>query len=231
MINDLLDYTRSSFGGFPHNPKPTDLQSVCDAAIDELRATHPDRSITRTVAGDVTGTWDPGRLQQAISNLVGNALEHSTGAVSVRIEGDGHDVVLCVHNDGEPISPDILPVLFEPFRRGDRSPNGLGPGLFIVREVIRSHGGTIEVSPSGEAGTVFVSRWPRQPNGSRRTVVDQSANSVTLRLPGDELPGPSWSVARAALALVASPATIFVARSIHLRKGVSVRVPGGATKT
>ncbi len=118
MIGDLLDYTRSSVGEFPHNPEPTDLQSVCDAAIDELRATHPDRDIARDVAGNVTGTWDPGRLQQVISNLVGNALEHSTGAVSVRVEGDGHDVVLSVHNDGDPISPDILPVLFEPFRRG-----------------------------------------------------------------------------------------------------------------
>ena len=162
MIGDLLDYTRSSVGEFPHNPVHTDLQSVCDAAIDELRATHPDRDIARVVAGNVTGTWDPGRLQQVISNLVGNALQHSTGAVSVRVEGDGHDVVLSVHNDGDPISPDILPVLFEPFRRGDRSPNGLGLGLYIVREVIRRHGGTIEVSSSREAGTLFVSRWPRQ---------------------------------------------------------------------
>ena len=167
MIDALLDYTRSSVGEFPHTPEPTDLQAVCDAAIEELKAIHPDRSITRAVAGNVTGTWDPGRLQQVISNLVGNALEHSTGAVSVRIEGDGHDVVLSVHNDGEPISPNILPVLFEPFRRGDQSPYGLGLGLYIVREIIRRHGGTIEVRSSREGGTTFVSRWPRQLNGSR----------------------------------------------------------------
>ena len=164
MIRDLLDYTRTSVGEFPHNPEPTDLERVCDAAIDELRASHPERSITREVAGNVTGSWDPGRLQQVISNLVGNALKHGTGAVSVRIEGDGHDVVLSVHNDGEPIPPDILPVLFEPFRRGDRSPNGLGLGLYIVREVIRRHGGSIDVRSSRDAGTTFVSRWPRQVN-------------------------------------------------------------------
>ena len=165
MIRDLLDYTRTSVGEFPHNPEPTDLEQVCDAAIDELRASHPERSITCEVAGNVTGTWDPGRLQQVISNLVGNALTHGTGAVSVRIEGDGHDVVLSVHNDGEPIPPDVLPVLFEPFRRGDKSPNGLGLGLYIVREVIRRHGGSIDVRSSRDAGTTFVSRWPRQPNG------------------------------------------------------------------
>jgi signal transduction histidine kinase len=171
MIRDLLDYTRTSAGEFPHNPEPTDLERVCDDAIDELRASHPDRSITCEVAGNVTGTWDPERLQQVISNLVGNALTHGTGAVSVRIDGDGHDVVFAVHNDGEPIPPDVLPVLFGPFRRGDRSPNGLGLGLYIVREVIRRHGGSIEVRSSRDAGTTFVSRWPRQPEG-RATVAE-----------------------------------------------------------
>lgn len=134
MIRDLLDYTRSSAGAFP-----------CD------------------VKGDVAGTWDPDRLQQVISNLVGNALQHGTGPVSVRIEGQGRDVVLSVHNDGEPIPPDVLPVLFEPFRRGDSSPNGLGLGLYIVREVIRRHGGSIDVVSSPDKGTTFVSRWPREP--------------------------------------------------------------------
>lgn len=161
MIRDLLDYTRSSVGEFPHNPETTDFERVCDAAIDELRSTYPDRRITREVAGDVIGRWDPGRLQQVISNLVGNALEHSAGAVAVRIEGDGHDVVLSVHNDGEPIPPDVLPVLFEPFHRGDQGPHGLGLGLYIVREVIRRHGGSIDVRSSSDAGTTFVSRWPR----------------------------------------------------------------------
>jgi len=170
MIRDLLDYTRSSVGEFPHNPETTDFQRVCDAAIEELRSTHPDRSITREVAGNVIGRWDPGRLHQVISNLVGNALEHSTGAVSVRIEGDGHDVVLSVHNDGEPIPPDVLPVLFEPFQRGDQGPHGLGLGLYIVREVIHRHGGSIDVRSSPDTGTIFVSRWPRlldtlSPNG------------------------------------------------------------------
>ena len=113
------------------------------------------------VAGNVEGTWDPDRLQQVVSNLVGNALEHSDGVVSVRVEAAKHDVVLSVHNDGEPIPAEVLPALFEPFRRGERSAGGLGLGLYIVREVIRRHGGTIDVRSSSAAGTTFVSRWPR----------------------------------------------------------------------
>ena len=163
MIRDLLDYTRTLLGAFPHDPVPMDLRTVCEAAIDELRSIHPGRKVTCAVAGDVEGNWDPLRLQQVVSNLVGNALEHSKGMVSVRVEAAEHEVILTVHNDGEPIPPDMLPILFEPFRRGDRSPNGLGLGLYIVREIVRRHGGTIDVRSSPDAGTTFVSRWPRQP--------------------------------------------------------------------
>jgi signal transduction histidine kinase len=166
MIRDLLDHARTSLGAFPHDPVPTDLRPVCQVAIDELRSIHPGRKITCEVAGDVEGNWDPLRLQQVVSNLVGNALEHSQGVVSVRMEGGEHDVVLSVHNDGDPIPPHVLPVLFEPFGRGDRSPNGLGLGLYIVRQIIRRHGGTIEVRSSPDLGTTFVSRWPRDPAGT-----------------------------------------------------------------
>ena len=161
MIRGLVDYTRTSHGAFPHNPVPTDLRTICMAAIDELRSIHPGRPISCEVAGDVEGSWDPVRLQQVVSNLVGNALEHGEGLVTVQVEGGEHDVILSVHNDGASIPPQLLPVLFEPFRRGDRSPTGLGLGLFIVREILRRHGGTIDVRSSPDAGTTFVSRWPR----------------------------------------------------------------------
>jgi signal transduction histidine kinase len=161
MIRDLLEYTRASVGEFPHSPVAMDLRTVCNAAVDELRLVHPDRTIECDVIGNVEGTWDPDRLQQVVSNLVGNALQHSDGVVSVRVEAADHDVVLSVHNDGEPIPADVLPALFEPFRRGGRNGNGLGLGLYIVREVIRRHGGTIDVRSSSGAGTTFVSRWPR----------------------------------------------------------------------
>jgi signal transduction histidine kinase len=162
MIRDLLDFTRSSVGSFPHRPVATDLRHLCDAAVDELRAVHPERTITVDVTEDLTGVWDPDRLKQALLNLLGNAIDHGgDGPVSIRIEGAGQDVVVTVHNDGEPIPASVLPVLFEPFRRGDGSPHGLGLGLYIVREIVRSHGGAIEVHSSASEGTTFVSRWPR----------------------------------------------------------------------
>ena len=73
---------------------------------------------------------------------------------------------LKVHNDGQPISPDLMGVLFQPFRRGeshDRSPHGLGLGLYIVDQIVRAHEGSIGVESTPEAGTTFTVHLPRLP--------------------------------------------------------------------
>ena len=164
MIRDVLDHARTSLAAFPHDPVPMDLRIVCQVAIDELRSIHPGRQITCEVAGDVEGSWDPVRLQQVVSNLVGNALEHSEGVVSVRVEAGEHDVVLSVHNDGDPIPPHVLPVLFEPFGRGDRSPNGLG---LVSTSFERSFAGTAERSKSA-LSRIWVRRSSHAGRDTRR---------------------------------------------------------------
>jgi signal transduction histidine kinase len=162
MIRDLLEYAKTSVGGFPYRPVEADLRRLCDTTIEELRTIHPERTITVDVRGDLTGRWDPDRLKQALLNLIGNAIEHGAdGPVDIRLEGSDGEVVVAVHNDGDPIPPSVLPVLFEPFRRGDGTAHGLGLGLYIVREIIRSHGGAIEVRSSAREGTTFISHWPR----------------------------------------------------------------------
>jgi signal transduction histidine kinase len=72
-------------------------------------------------------------------------------------------VRLEVHNDGPPIEADLLPVLFEPFRRGapDRSPRGLGLGLYIVQQIVHGHDGTIAVESTQNDGTTITLRLPR----------------------------------------------------------------------
>jgi signal transduction histidine kinase len=106
---------------------------------------------------------DRDRLAQVVSNLLGNALEHgdATRAVTVALVG-GDDVALTVHNEGPAIAPEIMPVLFEPFRvtRGERS-RGLGLGLYITEQIVLAHGGRVDVSSSVEGGTTFVVHLPR----------------------------------------------------------------------
>jgi PAS domain S-box-containing protein len=165
MIEQLLDFTRArTGGGIDITPRPTSLADLCAQATGELELTHPDWRIQRRVLGDPTGTWDPDRLLQAISNLVANAGQHGRPAGEIVITIDGRlpaHVTLQVHNDGA-IPPALLPDLFSPFRT-TRHPHGLGLGLFIVHEIALSHRGHIDVTSTPPTGTTFTLHLPRHP--------------------------------------------------------------------
>ena len=116
---------------------------------------------------------DAPRLQQALSNLLSNAVQHGDRSVPVTLSacGEADAVVLSVSNLGEPIPPDALQAIFEPLVQApsasaqahERSKTSLGLGLFIVREIVLGHGGTVAVESSAGAGTVFTVRLPRTP--------------------------------------------------------------------
>ncbi len=169
MIRTLLDFTQVRFHGvLPVTPAPTDLGDVARAIVDELRAAEPDRAIDLEVRCDARGHWDPARLAELMSNLVGNALVHGAGGepVHVLIDDAGDEVRLRVHNGGAAIAPEVQARLFEPFRRGagrtsTARAGGLGLGLYIVRQIVLAHGGTISVESTEGGGTTFTVRLPR----------------------------------------------------------------------
>ncbi|HSK04873.1 MAG TPA: GAF domain-containing sensor histidine kinase [Kofleriaceae bacterium] len=168
MIDQLLDFTRArAGGGIAVQPRETNLADLCSQAIGELELVYPDRKIRCDFDGDQGGDWDPDRLLQIISNLVANAAQHGRPGsdIHVRVDGRAAEALLLeIHNEGA-IPPALLQGLFDPFRvtrhRRDHS-RGLGLGLFIVKELVRAHGGTVEVASSEEAGTTFTVRLPRR---------------------------------------------------------------------
>jgi signal transduction histidine kinase len=172
MISDLLDFTAAGLGGvMPLKPAAMDLKRLCQEVVDELHAASPKHLLRFQPHGDLTGEWDSSRLRQMISNLVGNAIQHGieTGPVDFTASAEGREVMLTVRNGGPPIPPDALPTIFDPLTRGSsaelekqRRPGSIGLGLYIAREVITAHGGTIEVRSSVDAGTVFTVRLPRK---------------------------------------------------------------------
>jgi signal transduction histidine kinase len=172
MISDLLDYTRTRLGaGMPVSPARMDLGLLCRALFDEFHSAHPNRVMSISAAGDLIGDWDADRLRQAVSNLVGNAVQHGSADAPVVLMLDGMDrdvVIVEVHNGGPPIPRGELSRIFDPLVRGsgaqeprNNRPGSIGLGLYIAREIARSHGGRIDVTSTAAAGTSFRMRLQR----------------------------------------------------------------------
>ncbi|MGF6704162.1 sensor histidine kinase [Pseudomonas frederiksbergensis] len=170
MIGDLLELVRSRLGkSLPIEPAPMDLADTAREAIAQACAAHPQCDPTLSVEGDTQGVWDGRKLNQMLQNLIGNALQHgsSNNAVKLTLRGEADSVRLTVHNDGAPIPPEALPTIFDPLvRSANEALNGpttsLGLGLFIVKEVVKAHQGTIEVSSNEADGTMFTVVLPRK---------------------------------------------------------------------
>lgn len=166
MIHDLLDFTRSQQGsGMAIQRTASDLHTVVGAIVDEVRDAHPDRTIEVTQSGNGVGDWDPDRLEQVASNLLSNALQYSPADTPVRVEtrGENGTLVLEVQNAGPPIPAGLLPRIFEPMERGgSQAGSNIGLGLYIVRNLVLAHGGTVSVHSTEAEGTTFTVRLPRQ---------------------------------------------------------------------
>jgi len=173
IVRDLLDVSRARQGlGISVRCEPADLGEIARRALLEFSDAEHDGRLSLIVTGDAILECDEARLVRVISNLVGNALKHGAGApVLVAIDAGEAEVRLRVHNDGPPIPAAELAHLFEPFTRGDEhrandaQGGGIGLGLFIVREVVLAHGGTVGVQSQEGQGTTFTVALPR-----RRTV-------------------------------------------------------------
>jgi signal transduction histidine kinase len=171
LVSDLLDYTRTHLGaGLPLDLKSANMGEIVRRVIDEIGSAHPDREIALQSSGRLDGQWDAGRIAQALSNLLGNAIQHGLPAerIVIAIESDDEEVVVSVNNRGPVIAQEKLHAIFEPLVRlvgsdgtpGDR-PGSMGLGLYIVREVAIAHGGSAAVSSSVAEGTTFTLRLPR----------------------------------------------------------------------
>jgi signal transduction histidine kinase len=171
MIADLLDLTRARLGRtMPHHRRPVDLRHVCEQALSEIQAGQPE-AVLRLEAGDLRGEWDADRLEQVVSNLAGNAIQHGSGTpITFAAQEQGDSVTLAVHNGGPAIRSEVLAFVFEPLARGhgDNAMHSIGLGLFIARVIVSAHGGAITVSSSTNAGTTFTVALPKSSGDSYR---------------------------------------------------------------
>jgi signal transduction histidine kinase len=170
LIDDLLDVTRARFGaGLPVVRVMMNMATVAEQIVEEVRVVHPHRVIELSTSGPMVGEWDKARIGQIFSNLLNNAMQYGSHRAPVRVglKGDLEAVTLTVGNDGVPILAEKIKLIFDPLTRAvsdqDAVPasGNLGLGLYITKEVVLAHGGTIGVTSSEMAGTVFTCHFPR----------------------------------------------------------------------
>jgi signal transduction histidine kinase len=166
LIDDVLDFARGRLGG-GIGVELADVENINNGlttVVQELQDAQPGCKIASNISVSRSVRCDLGRLQQVASNLLGNALTHGRpdSPVTINARSDEHDLVLEVWNAGEPIAPESLVKIFEPFWRHSvsSSRNGLGLGLHICSQIVRAHQGQIAVTSTAQQGTRFTVRLP-----------------------------------------------------------------------
>jgi signal transduction histidine kinase len=141
-----------------------DLGHAFRLVVQELRDSHPNRALAQTIQVEGPVYSDSTRVQQLLSNLVANALVHGAHdrPVSVNVSMHAGWLTVCVHNHGTPIPRESPARVFEPYWRpaGADLSGGLGLGLYICSQIVKGHGGTLDVSSSWADGTTFSARIP-----------------------------------------------------------------------
>ena len=168
LVLDLVEFTRTRLGDtIPVERALVDVRRIVHEVVEEIAASYPDSTVHVETRGGLSGEWDGDRLMQALTNLVGNAVQHGAAGAPIRVSAIGllDELTLVVHNEGPAIPPEELVAIFEEGRRADRSDapdrGHQGLGLYIVDRIVAAHDGTVSVCSSAAEGTTFTIRLPR----------------------------------------------------------------------
>lgn len=168
LVGDLLDVSRIQQGRLDIRPEPCNLTTILQDTVERIRNgqnSGTDREIVVNAPENVYGVWDPTRIDQVVTNLLTNALKYSSeGAICLSLDIELDDcAVLTVSDQGVGIAPEDQDRLFEPFARGQDAhqlASGTGLGLYIARQIIEHHGGTIDLESQPGQGATFTIRLP-----------------------------------------------------------------------
>ena len=175
LVNDLLEVSRAGQGRFELQQQEFDLIPLMHEVVQRYREISAEEGrITFAVKAPASLriTGDTMRIEQALTNLIGNSVKYSPsgGEVRVAVEERGDQVALVVADDGIGIPPEDLPTLARPFARGSRRArtfSGMGIGLYLARLVAEGHGGSIALaSPGEDKGTTVTMTMPRSGSAS-----------------------------------------------------------------
>ena len=170
LVTEMLELAGGLNNGAPTDWSEIDAGGLVEAAVAAEQSSYPAAKFEISTEGNLAGRGDGARLGQALTSVIGNAIQHGDGKEPIRISvrGTKEEISIIVRNSGPPIPPDRLPHIFEG-PQAVRALNGdarhLGLGLFIVNKIVAGHGGSVEVRSAGNETAVTI-HLPRVSQGA-----------------------------------------------------------------
>jgi len=166
LVDDLLDTARATYDKLVLARHPVELLGVATGVVQTHQQQHGSHRRITVEGEPVWVNADTARLQQMLANLIDNAIKYGGMNIEVRVRATDDSAEVAVTDDGEGISPEVLPRLFQPFAQGaqtlERARGGLGLGLALVSRLATLHGGSIQAQSRGAGkGSTFTIRLPR----------------------------------------------------------------------
>lgn len=182
LVAELLDLARIRAGRLVLERRPVDLAALARGAAERLadvleRSGNP---LEVDAPAPVGADCDPARVEQVLANLLANASRHAPGArVSVRVLREGRHAVAVVEDEGPGIPPEAQARVFEAYEKVERGGHeqGLGLGLYIVRQIVEAHGGTIRAGTGPGGGAAFRVELPGATLGAASEAAARAADA------------------------------------------------------
>ena len=163
LVERLFDVSRIQSGKLELVVQPIDLVEVVREAVEISEGIAEAPPIRLTAPRSLKLSGDAGRLEQVFVNLLGNAIEHGAGTptITISVRRSGRSAIIAVRDHGPGIASSELPLVFQPYvRLGGQQSAGLGLGLFLAREIVTAHGGSIEIDSTRRVGTTITIKLP-----------------------------------------------------------------------
>lgn len=167
LVEDMLDVSKIKAGQLIVNLGSNDLLKTAQVVLERLEnffTVHKVRTPVIEIKGQTQAVFDPSRLEQVVSNLIENALKYGNGQpISLTIESDARSVSLSVKDNGIGINPELKERIFNRFERGvdPNEVSGFGLGLFISKEIMDAHNGSISAVSIAGQGSTFKITLPK----------------------------------------------------------------------